>query len=341
MNIEKLLTFAIENKASDLHLSSGRLPLIRVDGDLLPIENEQEIKHEVLLESLKKVLPPKRYEDLFKNLEVDLSLSFSNLRARFRVNVFFQLHGVSAAFRIIPLKIATLEELHMPKILYNLAQLPYGLVLVTGPTGCGKSTTLAAMIDHINKNRSCHIVTIEDPIEFVYQKSEGLLQQREVHQQTKSFANALRAALREDPDVILVGEMRDLETMRLAMTAAETGHLVFATLHTNSAAKAINRIIDVFPVGEKELIRTMLSESLQAVIAQRLFKKKGKGRIAAQEIMLCNLAIRNLIRENKVPQIESIIQTGKAEGMQTFKDSIHGLVSENIVDVSSVEHLRV
>lgn len=339
MDIEQLLAVAIEHKASDLHLSSGRLPLIRVDGDLLPVENEQEIQHEVLLEALKKVLPPKRYEDLFEDLEVDLSLSFPNLKARFRVNVFFQLRGVSAAFRVIPLKITTLEELHMPKSLYDLVRLPHGLVLVTGPTGCGKSTTLAAMIDHINKSRPCHIVTIEDPIEFVYQKSEGLLQQREVHQQTKSFANALRAALREDPDVILVGEMRDLETIRLAMTAAETGHLVFATLHTSSAAKTINRIIDVFPAGEKELIRTMLSESLQAVIAQRLFKKKGKGRIAAQEIMLCNLAIRNLIRENKVPQIESVIQTGKVAGMQTLKDSIQGLVSENIVDVSSVEHL--
>lgn len=339
MDIEQLLAFAIKNQASDLHLSSGRLPLIRVDGDLVPVENEKEIKHEVLLEALKKVLPPKRYEDLFEDLEVDLSLSFPGLQARFRVNVFFQLRGVSAAFRVIPLKITTLEELHMPKSLYDLARLPHGLVLVTGPTGCGKSTTLAAMIDHINKNRPCHIVTVEDPIEFVYPKSEGLLQQREVHQQTKSFANALRAALREDPDVILVGEMRDLETMRLAMTAAETGHLVFATLHTSSAAKTINRIIDVFPAGEKELIRTMLSESLQAVIAQRLFKKKGKGRIAAQEIMLCNLAIRNLIRENKVPQIESVIQTGKVAGMQTLKDSIQGLVSENIVDVSSVEHL--
>jgi twitching motility protein PilT len=339
MDIKNLLSYAIEHNASDLHLSSGMPPLIRVDGDLKPIENEAVIKHEVLLESLKKVLPPQRYTDLTENFEVDLSLSISELDARFRVNVFFQLRGVSAAFRIIPIKIATLEELNMPKSLYDLAQLPHGLILVTGPTGCGKSTTLAAMVDHINKNRACHIITIEDPIEFVYPQTKGLLQQREVHQQTKSFAGALRAALREDPDVILVGEMRDLETIRLAMTAAETGHLVFATLHTNSAAKTINRIIDVFPPGEKELIRTMLAESLQAVIAQRLFKKKDKGRIAAQEIMLCNLAIRNLIRENKVPQIESVIQTGKTHGMQTLKDSIKGLVSENVVDVSSVEHL--
>jgi twitching motility protein PilT len=339
MDIKNLLSYAIEHNASDLHLSSGMPPLIRVDGDLKPIENEAVIKHEVLLESLKKVLPPQHYADLTENFSVDLSLSIPELDARFRVNVFFQLRGVSAAFRIIPLKIATLEELNMPKLLYDLAQLPHGLILVTGPTGCGKSTTLAAMVDHINKNRACHIITIEDPIEFVYPQTKGLLQQREVHQQTKSFAGALRAALREDPDVILVGEMRDLETIRLAMTAAETGHLVFATLHTSSAAKTINRIIDVFPSGEKELIRTMLSESLQAVISQRLFKKKGKGRIAAQEIMLCNLAIRNLIRENKVPQIESVIQTGKTRGMQTLKDSIKGLVSNNLVDVSSVEHL--
>jgi len=339
MDIKNLLSYAVEHHASDLHLSSGMPPLIRVDGDLQPIENEAVIEHEVLLESLKKVLPPQRYTDLTENLEVDLSLSVSGLDARFRVNVFFQLRGVSAAFRIIPMKIATLEELNMPKSLYDLAQLPHGLILVTGPTGCGKSTTLAAMVDHINKNRARHIITIEDPIEFVYPQTKGLLQQREVHQQTKSFANALRAALREDPDVILVGEMRDLETIRLAMTAAETGHLVFATLHTNSAAKTMNRVIDVFPSGEKDLIRTMLSDSLQAVISQRLFKKKDKGRIAAQEIMLCNLAIRNLIRENKIPQIESVIQTGKTHGMQTLKDSIQGLVSNNLVDVSSVEHL--
>ena len=339
MDIKNLLSYAVEHHASDLHLSSGMPPLIRVDGDLKPIENETVIEHEVLLESLKKVLPPQRYTDLTENLEVDLSLSVSGLDARFRVNVFFQLRGVSAAFRIIPMKIATLEELNMPKSLYDLAQLPHGLILVTGPTGCGKSTTLAAMVDHINKNRARHIITIEDPIEFVYPQTKGLLQQREVHQQTKSFANALRAALREDPDVILVGEMRDLETIRLAMTAAETGHLVFATLHTNSAAKTMNRVIDVFPSGEKDLIRTMLSDSLQAVISQRLFKKKDKGRIAAQEIMLCNLAIRNLIRENKIPQIESVIQTGKTHGMQTLKDSIKGLVSNNLVDVSSVEHL--
>lgn len=339
MNIKNLLSYAIEHHASDLHLSSGMLPLIRVDGDLKPIENEAMLEHEVLLESLKKVLPPKRYTDLTENFEVDLSLSVAGLDARFRVNVFFQLRGVSAAFRIIPMKIATLEELNMPKSLYDLTQLPHGLILVTGPTGCGKSTTLAAMVDHINKNRASHIVTIEDPIEFVYPQAKGLLQQREVHQQTKSFANALRAALREDPDVILVGEMRDLETIRLAMTAAETGHLVFATLHTNSSAKTINRIIGVFPSGEKELIRTMLAESLQAVISQRLFKKKDKGRIAAQEIMLSNLAVRNLIRENKIPQIESVIQTGKTHGMQTLKDSIKDLVSNNLVDVSSVEHL--
>ncbi len=339
MDIEKLLTYAVDKNASDLHLSSGEAPLIRVDGELLPIKEEEVIKSEVLLDELKKLLPPQRYQDLTENFEADLSLAIPGLDARFRANVFFQLRGVSAAFRIIPTKIATLEELGMPKSLYDLAQLPHGLVLVTGPTGCGKSTTLAAMIDRINETRSCHIVTIEDPIEFVYRKAVGLLQQREVHRHTKSFANALRACLREDPDVILVGEMRDLETIRLAMTAAETGHLVFATLHTNSAAKTITRIIDVFPAGEKELVRTMLSESLQAVISQRLFKRKDKGRVAAQEIMMCNLAIRNLIRENKVPQIESVIQTSKAKGMQTLKDSIKGLFSDGVIDAASVEHL--
>ena len=339
MDIKKLLTYAVEKKASDLHLSSGDVPLIRVDGELHPIKEEEVIKNEVLLAKLKEILSPQRYQELTENFETDFSLAVPNLDSRFRANVFFQLRGVSAAFRVIPTKIATLEELGMPKSLYDLAQLPHGLVLVTGPTGCGKSTTLAAMIDRINETRSCHIITIEDPIEFVYRKSAGLLQQREVHRQTKSFTNALRACLREDPDVILVGEMRDFETIRLAMTAAETGHLVFATVHTNSAAKTITRIIDVFPAGEKELVRTMLSESLQAVVSQRLFKRKDEGRVAAQEIMLCNLAIRNLIRENKVPQIESVLQTSKTKGMQTLKDSLQGLVSDGVIDAASVEHL--
>lgn len=337
MNIKELLAFAVEHKASDLHLSSGLVPLVRIDGDLIPVANEPELQKETLLNMLQEILPAERYQTLTEQYELDLSLALPELNARFRVNVFYQLRGISVVFRIIPEEILTLEQLEMPPILSKLTQLPNGIVLVTGPTGCGKSTTLAAMIKHINDTRNCHIVTIEDPIEFIYQSQKSLIQQREVHQHTKSFANALRAVLREDPDVILVGEMRDLETMRLAMTAAETGHLVFATLHTSSAAKTINRVIDVFPSGEKDLIRAILADSLQAVISQRLLKKVGGGRVSAQEIMLCNLAVRNLIRENKIPQITSVIQTGKAAGMQTLADSMQDLVTKGYIDAIALE----
>jgi len=288
---------------------------------------------------LEDVLPEKRFEELKKHFEIDLSLSLPEISSRFRVNIFHQLRGISAVFRVIPEKILTLEDLGVPAIFSKLAQLPHGLVLMTGPTGCGKSTTLAAMIDYINKTKKCHIITIEDPIEFVYKSDLSLIQQREVHQHTDNFEDALRAVLREDPDVILVGEMRDLETIRLALTAAETGHLVFATLHTSSAPKTINRIIDVFPAGEKDLVRTMLSESLQAVVSQILIQKIGGGRVAAQEVMICNSAIRNLIRENKSPQIASVIQTSKAQGMQTLEKHLVDLVENKTIDLETVKVL--
>jgi len=329
-DIKKLLTYVIEHRGSDLHLVSGMPPMYRVDGDLQRFEDLAPLTHEKLKEELKTVIPEKLFSAI-ENSELDFSLDLPKV-ARCRVNVFQQLNGVSAVFRIIPLEIPTLKDLGMPPVIKNLCGLSNGIILVTGPTGCGKSTTLAAMIDHINQTEPCHILTIEDPIEFVHQSKLSLIQQREVHQHTASFNDALRAALREDPDVILVGEMRDIETIRLALTAAETGHLVFATLHTSSAPKTINRVVDVFPAGEKELVRTMLAESLQAVIAQNLLKRKKGGRVAALEILLTTPAVRNLIRENKVAQLESVLQTGQGLGMRTYEQSLKELISAGIID---------
>lgn len=331
MQIKQILATAIQQNASDLHLSSGLKPLLRIDGDLQYLEDMEVVNHDMLLANLQELLPATRYHELVEKLEIDLSIEIPNLTARFRVNAFFQSRGISAVFRVIPTKIATLKELGMPATLQKLTRLSHGLVLVTGPTGSGKSTTLAAILNYINNNQNSHIVTIEDPIEFIHISQNSLMQQREVHQHTRSFANALRAVLREDPDVILIGEMRDLETIRLALTTAETGHLVFATLHTNSAAATINRIVDVFPAAEKDMLRAMLAESLQAVLSQQLYKKINGGRIAALEIMLCNAAVRNLIRENKIAQIVSVMQTSKAMGMQTLADSMHDLITRGLI----------
>jgi len=276
------------------------------------------------------IMNDKQRKDYEEFLEIDFSFEVPNL-ARFRVNAFNQARGAAAVFRTIPSDILTLEQLGAPEIFKKISSYPRGLVLVTGPTGSGKSTTLAAMIDYVNDNRRDHILTIEDPIEFVHKTKNCLINQREVHRHTLSFAAALRSALREDPDVILVGEMRDLETIRLALTAAETGHLVFGTLHTTSAAKTIDRVVDVFPSGEKDMVRTMLSESLQAVISQTLIKKIGGGRVAAHEIMIGTPAIRNLIREDKVAQMYSAIQTGMAHGMQTLEQSLQHLVARGVI----------
>ncbi|HHF7372688.1 type IV pilus twitching motility protein PilT [Legionella bozemanae] len=329
MDIAELLAFSVKNKSSDLHLSAGLPPMIRVDGDLRKI-NLPAMEHKEVIKIIYDVMNDRQRKEFEEFLETDFSFEITNL-ARFRVNVFNQLRGAAAVFRTIPSEILSMSDLELPAIFEEMASYPKGLVLITGPTGSGKSTTLAAMIDYINSSRYDHILTVEDPIEFVHQSKKCLLNQREVHRDTLNFNAALRSALREDPDVILVGELRDLETIRLAMTAAETGHLVFGTLHTNSATKTVNRIIDVFPAEEKAMVRSMLSESLQAVVAQTLLKKSGGGRVAALEIMICTSAIRNLIREDKVAQMYSSIQTGQAKGMQTLDQHLTELVKKNII----------
>jgi twitching motility protein PilT len=329
MDIAELLAYAVKNKASDLHLSSALPPMIRVDGDLRKL-NLPALDNQQLTELLYSTMSDHQRRDFEANLEVDFSYAVPGL-ARFRVNCFHQDRGVGGAFRTIPDAVWTLEKLGAPPSFREIINVPRGLVLVTGPTGSGKSTTLAAMIDHLNTTQAGHILTIEDPIEFVHQSKKCLINQREIHRDTHGFNQALRSALREDPDIILVGEMRDIETIRLALTAAETGHLVFATLHTSSAAKTIDRIIDVFPAGEKSMVRSMLSESLRAVIAQTLMKRIGGGRIAAHEIMLATPAIRNLIREDKVAQMYSAIQTGQNVGMHTLDQYLEGLVARGIV----------
>ena len=329
MDITELLSFSVKHKASDLHLSAGVPPMIRVDGEVRKL-NVPPLDHKEVHGLIYDIMNDKQRKDYEKDLESDFSFEVPDL-ARFRVNAFVQNRGPSAVFRTIPSEVLNLEQIGAPDIFKKIADFPRGLVLVTGPTGSGKSTTLAAMIDYINENRREHILTIEDPIEFVHQNKQCLINQREVHRDTKSFDNALRSALREDPDIILVGEMRDLETIRLALTAAETGHLVFGTLHTTSASKTIDRIVDVFPAAEKPMVRTMLSESLQAVISQTLIKKVGGGRVAAHEIMLGTPAIRNLIREAKVAQMYSAIQTGMSFGMQTLDQSLSNLVNRGMI----------
>jgi twitching motility protein PilT len=332
MDITELLAFGVKNKASDLHLSAGLPPMIRVHGDMRRI-NLPAMEHKEVHAMVYDIMNDGQRKHYEENKEVDFSFEVPNL-ARFRVNAFIQQRGAGAVMRTIPSKILTLEDLKCPPIFKDISEFPRGMVLVTGPTGSGKSTTLAAMVNHVNENEMGHILTVEDPIEFVHESKKSLINQREVGPHTLSFNNALRSALREDPDVILVGEMRDLETIRLAMTAAETGHLVFGTLHTSSAAKTIDRIIDVFPAEEKEMMRAMLSESLRAVISQTLLKTKdGSSRVAAHEIMVGTPAIRNLIREAKVAQMYSAIQTGQQYGMQTLDQNLQDLVKRNVVSV--------
>ncbi len=327
MDIGELLAFSVKNGASDLHLSAGLPPMIRVDGDVRRV-NIPPMEHKEVHGLVYDIMNDKNRKDFEEFLETDFSFEVPGL-ARFRVNAFNQERGAAAVFRTIPSEILSLEDLGAPAIFKDISDYPRGLVLVTGPTGSGKSTTLAAMVNHKNESEYGHILTVEDPIEFVHQSKKCLINQREVHRDTLGFNEALRSALREDPDTILVGELRDLETIRLALTAAETGHLVFGTLHTSSAAKTIDRIVDVFPSDEKDMMRAMLSESLRAVISQTLLKKVGGGRIAAHEIMMGTPAIRNLIRENKIAQMYSAIQTGAGVGMQTLDQCMQELVNKN------------
>ncbi|MGB1090889.1 MAG: type IV pilus twitching motility protein PilT [Oceanobacter sp.] len=329
MDITELLAFSAKQGASDLHLSAGLPPMIRVDGDVRRI-NVPALSHKDVHGLVYDIMNDKQRKDFEEYLETDFSFEVPGV-ARFRVNAFNQNRGAGAVFRTIPSKVLTMDQLGMGQVFKDLASLPRGICLVTGPTGSGKSTTLAAMIDYINDNKQDHILTIEDPIEFVHEPKKSLINQREVHRDTLGFNEALRSALREDPDVILVGEMRDLETIRLALTAAETGHMVFGTLHTTSAAKTIDRIVDVFPAEEKSMVRSMLSESLQGVISQALLKKIGGGRVAAHEIMIGTPAIRNLIREDKVAQMYSAIQTGSAYGMSTMDQSLKALMGRGLI----------
>ena len=336
----ELLNFGVKSKASDLHLSSGMPPMIRVNGDVKKL-NIEPLNKEQIKTMIYDIMDESQRKNFDEHWECDFSFEVSGL-ARFRVNAFNQNRGAGAVFRTIPSKVLTLDDLKAPKLFANLMTKPKGLILVTGPTGSGKSTTLAAMINHYNETFNGHILTVEDPIEFVHESKKSLINQREVGTMTKSFSNALRSALREDPDMILVGEMRDLETIRLALTAAETGHLVLGTLHSSSAAKTINRIIDVFPENEKEMVRTMLSESIEAIISQSLLKTKdGNGRVAAHEIMVGTPAIRNLIRENKVAQMYSSIQMGQSQGMQTLDQCLTNLVKLGKIDAAEAKIMAV
>lgn len=338
LTIQELLRFTAEAGASDLHVSSGSFPMVRVNGTMkklnlpkLTIQDLEELLDGVFTDTQKVIFKEK--------LEIDFSTKLGD-DVRFRVNAFHQINGIAAAFRVIPNEVKNFDELRLPEILSRLAMKEKGLVLVTGPTGSGKSTTLAAMIDYINDHRSRHIITVEDPIEFVHSSKNCLINQRELGHDTWSFTAALRSALREDPDVILVGEMRDLETVSLALTAAETGHLVFATLHTSSATKTIDRIIDMYPKEQQQQVRSMLSESLEAIVAQTLLPTKdGNGRLPVLEILIANAAVRNLIREEKTYQIPSVIQSGTKEGMQSKDQSLYNFVMGGILDRSVAEEV--
>lgn len=332
MEINELLELSVKEKASDLHISPKLPPMMRIQGDLKPLKDAAVLNAEDTKALIYNVMSADQQKEFETALELDFGVIVPNV-AGFRVNAFHEINGIAAVFRVIPSKIPTLEELDLPPIFKTLLDLPNGLILVTGPTGSGKSTTLAAMVDYINMKEECHIITIEDPIEFIHESKKSLINQRQVHRDTHDFTAALRSALREDPDVILLGEMRDLETIRLALTAAETGHLVMATLHTSSAPRTVSRIVDVFPAGEKNIIRNLLSESLQGVISQTLVKTITGGRVAALEIMTGTSAIRNLIREDKIPQMMTSIQTGSEFGMTTLDQHLQTLLSKQIISL--------
>lgn len=329
MDITQLLAFTMQNDASDLHLSPKNQPIIRVHGDLKRVKSDP-LESEDIRSMLYSVMTEDQRSDFEREMELDFAIAFGE-KARFRVNAFTTRTGTAAVFRTIPSLIPSMEELELPPIMRRFAELEKGMVLVTGPTGSGKSTSLAAMINHINETDKKHIVTIEDPVEFFHTSKSSLVNHREIGPDTKSFARALKSALREDPDVILVGEMRDYETISLALTAAETGHLVFGTLHSNSAYKTVDRIIDVFPTGDKEMVRAMLASSLQGVVAQTLLRRQNGGRVGAYEVLVGTNAVRNLIRENQVSQLYSMIQTGSRYGMITMEDAVKALAEQEII----------
>lgn len=330
MTIDELLTLAVKDGASDLHITAGLPPMLRVDGNIRPtngsIASDSEVRGYI-----NSVANAKQRQDYANCYDIDFAYCVANL-ARFRVNAFVQQRGAAVVFRVIPDKIPSLASIAAPNFCQQLCTSKNGLILITGVTGSGKSTTLAAMLNEINNNQAAHILTVEDPIEFVHSSQKSIINQRQVHSHTASFAAALRAALREDPDIIMVGEMRDLETVRLALTAAETGHLVLATLHTSSAAQTVGRIVDVFPTGEKDLIRSLLAQSLRAVISQTLLPKIGGGRVAAFEVMTASNAVRNLIREDKTAQIYSCLQSGAKDGMQTLDQDLRQLLNAGKID---------
>ena len=331
MDLTELLAFTMQNKASDLHLSPTSFPIMRVHGDLKRIKTDEELTSDSVRAMIYSIMTETQRAEYEKDLELDFAVSFGE-KARFRVNAFVTRNGPAAVFRTIPTVIPTMQELDLPPVMRRLAELETGLVLVTGSTGSGKSTTLAALINHINNNMDKHVITIEDPVEFFHKSKKSLVNHRELGRDTQSFARALKSALREDPDVILVGEIRDHETISLALTAAETGHLVLGTLHASTAAKAVDRILDVFPAGDKPMARTMLAGSLQGIIAQKLLHRLGGGRVGAFEILVGTSAVRNLVRENQIPQIYSMIQTGSRYGMITMEDYVHDLLEQGLID---------
>lgn len=340
LKIESLLEECVKRNASDLHLQYGLPPILRVDGVLLPIAGIPALTEDALKSLIFTTLDDDQQKILLKDKEFDYSFAFGDI-ARFRVNAFHEKGKLAAAFRLIPNQIKTIDELGMPAIVETFANYPRGLVLVTGPTGSGKSTTLAALVHKINHEKSTHIITIEDPIEFTHKSERSVIAQREVHYDTFSFAAALRSVLREDPDVVLIGEMRDLETIQAAITIAETGHLVFATLHTNSAAQSIDRMIDVFPAHQQPQIRSQLSNILMAICSQRLVPAIGGGRVVAAEIMVANSAIRNLIRDGKTHQIDTAIQTGAEQGMQTMDRTLVKLIQTGVISYDSAREYAV
>lgn len=331
MDLTQLLAFAMQNKASDLHLSPTNFPIMRVHGDLRRIKGDTELTGDSVRAMIYSIMTEAQRAEYEKEMELDFAISFGE-KARFRVNAFTSRNGPAAVFRTIPSDIPTIEQLDLPPVMKRFAELDKGIVLVTGATGSGKSTTLASLINHINSTMDKHILTIEDPVEFFHKSNKSLINHREMGRDTHSFARALKSALREDPDVILIGEIRDYETMSLALTAAETGHLVFGTLHASTAAKAVDRILDVFPTGDKPMARTMLAGSLQGIVAQTLLPRVGGGRVGAFEVLVGTNAVRNLVRENQVPQIYSMIQTGSRYGMITMEDYVQNLLASGAID---------